>query len=77
MPSSSESSSSQGEALKKRRGRRAITLMSLPPKRRDDRQQSMAVLPTPMINTLSPIESMWPKARDSSQSIPMWIRSVS
>ena len=74
-PSSSASSSSQGEALKNARGRRAITLMSLPPRRRDERQQSIAVLPTPMISTRSPIESMWPKATDSSQSMPMWMRS--
>ena len=52
-PSSSASSSSHGEALKYPRGRRAITLMSLPPSRREDRQQSMAVLPTPMIRTRS------------------------
>ena len=56
-PSSSASSSSQGDALKKPRGRRAITLMSLPPSRREERQQSIAVLPTPMIRTRSPIES--------------------
>ena len=43
----------------------------------DDRQQSMAVLPTPMISTFSPTESMWPKAMDSSQSMPIWMRSVS
>ena len=76
-PSSSASSSSHGEALKKLRGRRAITLMSLPPRRRDERQQSIAVLPTPMISTRSPILSMCPKATDSSQSMPMWIRSLS
>ena len=45
-----------GEALKYPRGRRAITLMSLPPRRREERQQSMAVLPTPMISTRSPID---------------------
>ena len=63
-PSSSASSSSQGEALKKPRGRRAMTLMSLPPRRREERQQSMAVLPTPMIRTRSPILSMCPKATE-------------
>ena len=41
------------------------------------RQQSIAVLPTPMISTRSPIVSMCPKATDSSQSMPMWMRSVS
>src|SRR5579885_1734592 len=76
-PSSSASSSSQGEALKYARGRRAITLMSFAPSLREERQQSIAVLPTPMIKTFSPIESVWPKAIDSSQSIPMWMRSVS
>ena len=72
-PSSSASSSSQGEALKYPRGRRAMTLMSSPPMRLDVRQQSIAVLPTPMIRTLSPIDSICPKATDSSQSIPMWM----
>ena len=48
-----------------------MTLMSLPPRRRDVRQQSIAVLPTPMIRTRSPIESVWPKATDSSQSMPI------
>ena len=33
----------------------------------------MAVLPTPMISTRSPIVSMWPKAIDSSHSMPMWM----
>ena len=49
----------------------------LAPRRREVRQQSMAVLPTPMISTRSPILSMCPKATDSSQSMPMWIRSAS
>ncbi len=70
--SSSASSSSQGEALKYSRGRRAMTLTSLPPRRAALRQQSIAVLPTPMMSTRSPIESMCPKAIDSSQSMPMW-----
>ena len=62
ISSSSASSSSQGEALKNWRGRRAMTLMSLPPRRRDVRQQSMAVLPTPMMRTRSPIALMCSKA---------------
>ncbi len=70
-PSSSASSSSHGDALKKGRGRLAMTLMSRPPSRRDVRQQSIAVLPTPMINTRSPISLTCPKATDSSQSMPM------
>ena len=76
-PSSSASSSSHDEALKNERGRRAITLMSVPPRRSEERQQSMAVLPTPMISTRSPTLSVWPNAIDSSQSMPMWIRSLS
>ena len=71
--SSSASSSSHGEALKCLRPRRAITLMSLPPSRFEVRQQSMAVLPTPMISTRSPMRSMCPKATDSSHSMPMWM----
>ena len=70
-PSSSASSNSQGEALKKPRGRRAITLIVLPPMRADERQQSIAVLPTPMISTRSPMVVTWPNATDSSQSMPM------
>ena len=75
--SSSASSSSQAEALKYARGFRAMTLMSLPPRRRDVRQQSIAVLPTPMMITFSPIFSVWPKATLPSQSMPMWMRSLS
>jgi hypothetical protein len=41
------------------------------------RQQSIAVLPTPMISTRSSIEVDVPKATDSSQSMPMWILSLS
>ena len=37
------------------------------------RQQSMAVLPTPMISTRSPIFSMWPKCTEASHSMPMWM----
>ena len=70
--SSSASSSSQAEALKNAArlarhdlhvlARRAAAMV---------RQQSMAVLPTPMMSTRSPILSMWPKATDSSQAMPM------
>ena len=70
-PSSSASSSSHGDALKYFRVLRAITLTSVAPRRFDDRQQSIAVLPTPMMSTRSPIESTWPKWMDSSHSIPM------
>ena len=50
-----------------------MTLMSVPPRRRDERQQSIAVLPTPMISTRDPISVTWPNATDSSQSMPMKI----
>ena len=69
--SSSASSSSHTEALKKPRGLRAMTLTLSAPSRRLVRQQSMAVLPTPMMSTRLPILSMWPKATDSSQAMPM------
>ncbi len=75
--SSSASSSSQSEALKKPRGLRAMTLTLLAPSRSEVRQQSIAVLPTPMISTRSPMLPMCPKATDSSQLMPMWMRSVS
>ena len=71
--SSSASSSSHAEALKKPRGLRAITLTLSAPSRRLVRQQSIAVLPTPMISTRLPILSMCPKATDSSQAMPMWM----
>ncbi len=71
--SSSASSSSQSEALKNPRGLRAMTLTSFAPSRSEVRQQSMAVLPTPMISTFSPMASVWPKATDSSQVMPMWM----
>ena len=60
-----------GRALKYPRGLRAITLMTLPPRRRDVRQQSIAVLLTPMMRTRSPIWVVCPKATEPSQSIPM------
>ena len=69
--SCSASSSSHSEALKNWRGLRAMTLTSFAPRRSDVRQQSMAVLPTPMISTRSPIVSMCWNATDSSQAMPM------
>ena len=53
--SSSASSSSHSLALKNERGLRAITFTLFAPRRRLVRQQSIAVLPTPMISTLPPI----------------------
>jgi hypothetical protein len=73
MPSSSASSSSQGDALKYLRVLRAMTFTSSAPRRLAERQQSMAVLPTPMISTRLPTDVMCPKWTDSSQSMPMKI----
>ena len=70
--SSSASSSSHAEALKNWRGLRAMTFTSLAPRRSDVRQQSMAVLPTPMMSTFSPMDLMCSNATDSSQVMPMW-----
>ena len=71
--SSSASSSSHSDALKKPRGLRAMTLTLSAPSRRLVRQQSIAVLPTPMMSTRLPTLSMWPKATDSSQAMPIWM----
>ncbi len=76
-PSSSASSSSHGDALKWGRERRATTVISAPPSRRDVRQQSIAVLPTPMMRTRRPMRSTCPKCTEPSHSIPMCTRSVS
>ena len=59
--SSSASSSSQGDALKYLRVRREITFTSVAPRRFAERQQSIAVLPTPMIKTFLPTSLMCPK----------------
>ncbi len=72
ISSSSASSSSHGDALKCLRPRRATTFTSVAPKRLADRQQSMAVLPTPMIRTRGSIFSTCPKCTLASHSIPMW-----
>ena len=70
--SSTASSSSQGEALKCFRPRRATTFTSVAPRRFAVRQQSIAVLPTPMITTRGSIFSTWRKWTLASHSIPMW-----
>ena len=67
----------QSEALKNPRGLRAMTLTLLAPRRSEVRQQSIAVLPTPMISTRSSMEVMCPKATPWSQSMPMKILSLS
>ena len=59
--SSSASSSSHGDALKYLRVRREITFTSVAPRRLAERQQSIAVLPTPMIKTFLPTSLMCPK----------------
>src|SRR5271167_845278 len=50
-----------------------MTLTSSPPRRREVRQQSMAVLPPPSTITRRPIFSTWPKETLESQSMPMWM----
>ena len=50
-----------------------MTFTSLAPRRSEVRQQSMAVLPTPMISTFSPMDLMCSNATDSSQVMPMWM----
>ena len=69
--SSSASSSSHGDALKCLRPRRATTVTSVAPTRLAVRQQSMAVLPTPMMMTRLPISVRWPKCTLASHSMPM------
>ncbi len=71
--SSSASSSSHSDALKNWRGLRAMTFTSSAPRRSEVRQQSMAVLPTPMISTFLPMDLMCSKATDSSQVMPIWM----
>ena len=71
--SSSASSTSHLEALKNDRGFLPITLTDLAPSRREVLQQSIAVFPTPIIRTLSPIDLVCSKATSSSQLIPIWI----
>ena len=69
--SSSASSSSHGDALKCLRPRRAMTFTSVAPTRLAERQQSMAVLPTPMMITRGSILSKCPKCTLASHSMPM------
>ena len=61
MPSCIASSFSQGDAFISSKPERTITLTSSPPRRREVRQQSIAVLPPPSTITRRPILSMWPK----------------
>jgi hypothetical protein len=50
-----------------------MTLTLLAPRRKELRQQSIAVLPTPMISTRSPILSRCLNAIDSSHWMPIWM----
>ncbi|MDT4875071.1 hypothetical protein FQZ97_1104140 [compost metagenome] len=72
MPSCCASSFSQGEAFISSKPLRTITFTSLPPRRRAERQQSMAVLPPPSTITRRPMLLTWPKDTELSQSMPMW-----
>ena len=73
MSSCMASSFSQGDAFISSKPERTITLTSSPPSRRDERQQSMAVLPPPSTMTRLPILLMWPKETEDSQSMPIWM----
>ena len=73
MSSCIASSFSQGDAFISSKPERTITLTSSPPRRREVRQQSMAVLPPPSTITRWPILSMWPNETLESQSMPMWM----
>ena len=73
MPSWIASSFSHGDAFISSNGERTITLTSLPPRRFELRQQSIAVLPPPSTMTRRPIDVTWPNDTDDSQSMPMWM----
>src|SRR6516225_4400235 len=73
MSSCMASSFSHGDAFISSKPERTITLTSSPPSRRDERQQSIAVLPPPSTMTRLPMRSIWPKETLESQSMPIWI----
>ena len=73
MPSCCASSFSQGEAFISSKPLRTMTLTSLPPRRRAERQQSIAVLPPPSTITRWPMLVTWPNDTEASQSMPMWM----
>ena len=60
MSSCIASSFSQGDAFISSKPLRTMTLTSSPPRRREVRQQSIAVLPPPSTMTRLPILSIWP-----------------
>ncbi len=66
------SSFSHGEAFISSKPERTITFTSLEPRRRAERQQSIAVLPPPSTMTRGCTCVTWPKDTDASQSMPMW-----
>jgi hypothetical protein len=76
MPSCIASSFSHGEAFISAKPLRTITVTSRPPRRRAERQQSIAVLPPPSTITRSPTLVTWPNETDASQSMPMWMSSA-
>ena len=76
MPSCMASSFSQGEAFISSKPLRTITLTSLDPSRRAERQQSIAVLPPPSTMTRALTDLTWPKDTEASQSMPMWMLSA-
>ncbi len=53
-----------------------MTLTSLEPRRRAERQQSIAVLPPPSTMTRGLTLLTWPKDTEASQSMPMWMLSA-
>ena len=67
------SSFSQGDAFISSKPERTITFTSSPPRRREVRQQSIAVLPPPRTITRLPILSTCPKDTFDSQSMPIWM----
>ena len=73
MPSCIASSFSQGDAFISSKPLRTITFTSVPPSRRAERQQSIAVLPPPSTITRLPTLVMCPNETDASQSMPMWM----
>ena len=73
MPSCIASSFSHGLAFISSNPERTITFTSSPPRRFDERQQSIAVLPPPSTITRLPIFVVWPNETLESQSMPMWM----
>jgi hypothetical protein len=77
MPSCIASSFSQGEAFISSKPERTMTLTSSPPRRRAERQQSIAVLPPPSTITRLPILSMWPNETGQPVDADVDVRAAS